>query len=103
MRNFRKSKLESYAKFHSPLWESRGTSQKIIFFKKCLIISVTRVSDSNSSLSDSYTSMKDESDKLEFESETLANYAPPNNSSPSTFISVTLWSIKRKKPKFKIL
>ena len=27
-----------------------------------------------------------ESDKLEFESETLANYAPPNNSSPSTFI-----------------
>ena len=26
-----------------------------------------------------------ESDKLEFESETLANYAPPNNSSPSTF------------------
>ena len=27
-----------------------------------------------------------ESDKLKFESETLANYAPPNNSSPSTFI-----------------
>ena len=27
-----------------------------------------------------------ESDKLEFESETLTNYAPPNNSSPSTFI-----------------
>ena len=24
-------------------------------------------------------------DKLEFESETLANYAPTNNSSPSTF------------------
>ena len=28
------------------------------------------------------------SDELEFESETLANYAPPNNSSPSTFICI---------------
>ena len=43
-----------------------------------------RVSDSNSSLSDLYIEVY-KSDKLEIESEALANYAPPNNSSPSTF------------------